>query len=1397
MKRKVFFSIILTTILLLTSQAYYFDEKEQIQSQEPQLTVPIMQSEPEIGKTLLEPDEPIEIQSSQRSTRNNDELKIDLKWLDGFGTIIGYLNSIKAADVDNDGETEIVFGNSEGYVYVVGDSETGYSEEWSTMVAIYAFGLSLGDVDNDGTVEIIVGDSEGYINIFGFNGTSYALEWTSPDLGSDLYGLTTDDIDNDGVVEIIAGASVEEIFEDNIFVYSWQGSSYEDEWSFALTTTLGYLGLFNIAVGDVDGDNFKEIVIGSFESEVIANDPPVNPIPPNPRPNGQFGGRFYVFGYSDGSGALEWQSDDFGEWIIGLCVNNTDDDSDLEIIVTVYLGEVYVFGYLALAYTQEWQSNGLSAYALTTGWIGHPFYSRIVISSWEKIIVYENSMGCYEEVWSSPDLDSFVYGLGIGDVDGDPIFYEILTGSNYRFYIHGSENIGSYVVEAESNNIGAIECICGADLDSDGLNEIYLGTGGGEVMVMEFNRVTWAVVDTISLSTITITHLAISDVDGDGVKEIIAVEGHAYVSWNENFIFRSSGGDSVVYIASYSGSGYTVENQITVDTGATFACDVGDVDEDGISEILLGGTGYDAANEDPFVGQIRVVDYDGSGYNVVWESQFYREWNMGVAIGDVDEDGKNELLGEDSYVDGNDEDRYILRLYEWNGNTYVQDDTIEIDSENYALDIGDSDNDGTLEMVTKGIFSGALEVFGNNSQDETTIYTQEWSTGAFTTFIDECISIASLIEGGAEYLIFGELGVFIYEFSEGTYQQIWHSPEIPASVKNLYVEDVDYYSGYEIIGSSGGYNFIYGDDKRPIAVLNVNDDTVEIGDTVRFDASQSTGETELEYFLDFGDGGSIGWTSSAFMVHGYYSEGTYTASLRVRDSLMVECKDASTVKITVLPLNSKPIAYIDSISHDLALKGQKVIFEGHGEDDNEVVAYNWHSSIDGDIGDTAYLETSQLSVGVHTIFFKVMDNENIWSNEVSRSIRVHEKPTAKIIDISPNPAIEGDMISFVGNATDDGEITEYEWNSSINGFISDALSFDFSGLSLGDHEITFRAMDDDDVWSNKAFVSLRVNQVPKARIKSINPNPASQGESVSFNGIGIDDGDIVEYSWRSSKDGFLSGSGSFSYAGLSVGEHIIYFKVKDEVGMWSEEDDMVLRINQIPTAHIDTISPNPAMVGELISFEGHGTDDGSITAYYWESNIDGSLNTRASFSTSSLSIGIHSISFQVKDNKGAWSEIVTGTLTVFDTPENEPPTALIESILPYKSEEGEYVTFIGRGVDEDGDVVEYYWESDLDGFLSDGRSFTTPDLSVGTHFITFRVKDDSGEWSEDIHATIVVKEAESEGFLSLIAANTLLWLLIIVILIVVIVSLIILSSRKRKKKEKEQVHYGFYKPDQK
>jgi hypothetical protein len=88
-------------------------------------------------------------------------------------------------------------------------------------------------------------------------------------------------------------------------------------------------------------------------------------------------------------------------------------------------------------------------------------------------------------------------------------------------------------------------------------------------------------------------------------------------------------------------------------------------------------------------------------------------------------------------------------------------------------------------------------------------------------------------------------------------------------------------------------------------------------------------------------------------------------------------------------------------------------------------------------------------------------------------------------------------------------------------------------------------------------------------------------------------------------------------------------------------------VNQAPSAAIVQVTPNPVSAGDVVTFTGSGTDiDGTVTAYRWSSDIDGPLSDQASFSSSTLTTGIHTITFDVQDDDGVWSSQDTATLYV-------------------------------------------------------------------------------------------------------------------------------------------------------
>jgi N-acetylneuraminic acid mutarotase len=89
------------------------------------------------------------------------------------------------------------------------------------------------------------------------------------------------------------------------------------------------------------------------------------------------------------------------------------------------------------------------------------------------------------------------------------------------------------------------------------------------------------------------------------------------------------------------------------------------------------------------------------------------------------------------------------------------------------------------------------------------------------------------------------------------------------------------------------------------------------------------------------------------------------------------------------------------------------------------------------------------------------------------------------------------------------------------------------------------------------------NTAPTAYIDSITPNPATRGETITFEGHGSDsDGSVKAYKWRSSISGTIGTAATVSTSTLTNGTHTIYFSVKDDSDAWSEEAMAIVTVNR-------------------------------------------------------------------------------------------------------------------------------------------------------------------------------------------------------------------------------------------
>jgi len=304
------------------------------------------------------------------------------------------------------------------------------------------------------------------------------------------------------------------------------------------------------------------------------------------------------------------------------------------------------------------------------------------------------------------------------------------------------------------------------------------------------------------------------------------------------------------------------------------------------------------------------------------------------------------------------------------------------------------------------------------------------------------------------------------------------------------------------------------------------------------------------------------------------------------------------------------------------------------------------------------------------------------------------------------------------------------WSYNYKGnYWDDYNDYDSNGDGTGENPYIINEYSQDD-YPQGIFYNIQ------AIIDKIEPNPAVYGKTIYFYGDDTADNPVVNWEWKSNKNGRFGSSKNCQTSSLSLGSHTISFRIQDKNGEWSNYDQATLEIqssstpNQKPTAQIVTITPTTANYSESIYFHGLGQDsDGTIESYRWTSNIDGIISSDSTFYKSDLSIGTHTISFKVEDNDGEWSSTETEQIIILENPtsDNKPPVANPGG--PYTGQVGYTINFDGsESYDPDTDdiISSYYWDFG-DGNTGTGKEPTHTYTSAQDYTVYLTVTDNNGD----------------------------------------------------------------------
>ncbi len=470
--------------------------------------------------------------------------------------------------------------------------------------------------------------------------------------------------------------------------------------------------------------------------------------------------------------------------------------------------------------------------------------------------------------------------------------------------------------------------------------------------------------------------------------------------------------------------------------------------------------------------------------------------------------------------------------------------------------------------------------------------------------------------------------------------------------------------------------------------------------------------------------------------------GTHNITLTVTDSDGATAVDGVVVNVAA---NTAPVAAITSPAGGASFtQGSSITFTGSGTDPEQGALSGaslvWTSDLDGQIGTGTTFATTALTAGAHTVTLSATDGGGLSGTAmITVTITaVNTPPTAAITSpASGSVFLLGASVplSGTGNDTEDGSLsgTALTWSSSLDGALGTGASLPTTALTAGTHTITLTATDSGSL-TGTAAITVRINTPPSANAgpdQSLSDSNGDNTEAVTLNGAASSDAEgPLTYSWTGTSVPVPTTGATPTIPALPVGTHNITLTVTDGDGATAVDGVVVtVTANTAPVASIGSPADGSSAVqGTQLTFTGSGTDpeQGGLAgaSLVWTSDIDGQIGTGATFATSTLALGTHTITLTVTDAGG-----LTGTaaITVTITAPNTAPTATITSpasgsVFPL----GASVTLTGTGNDtEDGALTgtSLSWSSSLDGALGTGASLPTSTLTAGTHTITLTATD--------------------------------------------------------------------------
>ena len=500
----------------------------------------------------------------------------------------------------------------------------------------------------------------------------------------------------------------------------------QEQWQYGLYGT--YIGRAGLFTADLDGDGTREIVSSASPSGFGSN-------------------TYWYIVRQTANGGYEqiWRSKQYGTTVVQLALADLTGDGKDDIVVGLADGTVYIYdGPTRQEIGKLMTTATLTALAVAD--LDGDGNKEIVTSDGIGVSVYAAD--------GSGLLWSLATGGGssitVGNVDADAALEIVTTATGGKGYVIDG---ASHAIEWEYINGFGAQVKLG-DLDGDGMQEIVGAAAWYKITVFDADRKTpaWEVATSNDIGS-----LLVADMDGNGVPEIL----YGDAQWGKIHVLDVQT--------------HTDKSSVTNPSHGVSGISLGDVDSDGVVEILWGAGGTSTGADHLYIA-------NPSTGTIEWQSKHVDGPLSAVAVGDVDDDGEDEIVmvsfeSDSGYGEG------IIHIF--NARTHALEYQEKLGLTDWmgvrSVKIGDVDNDGKTEFVvtTGNIYDGVIRVYDGAT------HTLKCQSAGYSGNFFSALAIGDVDGDGKTEIIAGQgrehtgaTGSYLIIFDGATLQEKWRSVDL-------------------------------------------------------------------------------------------------------------------------------------------------------------------------------------------------------------------------------------------------------------------------------------------------------------------------------------------------------------------------------------------------------------------------------------------------------------------------------------------------------------------------------------------------------------------------------------------------------------------------------------------